>query len=137
MIFAYDLQKSVVKFDLVVLLSRMSQLSTGSTQGIRRAEWDGRTAQGWGKLADGAEAIVNLAGENLSAGQWTWKRKRAILESRANAGSAIVQAIQQAANKARVLIQSSAVGYYGPSDSELFGEDAAPANDFLAGVCQV
>jgi NAD dependent epimerase/dehydratase family enzyme len=31
-----------------------------------------------GKLADGADAIVNLAGENLSAGRWTAKRKRAI-----------------------------------------------------------
>jgi uncharacterized protein (TIGR01777 family) len=120
----------------VILLSRKSQPQTGFHAGIRVEKWDGRTAQGWGKLADGADAIVNLAGENLSAGRWTAKRKQAILESRVTPGAAIVQAIQQAAKKPSVLIQSSAVGYYGPSGGELLSEDASPANDFLARVCQ-
>jgi len=120
----------------VILLSRRPQPATGLQPSIRLEKWDGRTAQGWGKLADGADAIVNLAGENLSAGRWTARRKQAILESRLNAGAAVVQAIQQAVNKPRVLIQSSAVGYYGPRGSESISEDAASANDFLAGVCQ-
>jgi len=120
----------------VILLSRRIPPSKGYPAGIRLEKWDGRTSQGWGRLADGADAIINLAGENLSAGRWTNKRKQAILESRANAGAAIVQAIQQATNKPRVLIQSSAVGYYGPSDVAWFSEDDAPANDFLAKVCQ-
>ena len=103
---------------------------------MRLEKWDGRSAQGWGKLADGADAIVNLAGENLSAGRWTAKRKQAIIESRRNAGAAVLQAIQEAANKPSVLVQSSAVGFYGPHASELFSEDAAHANDFLGRVCQ-
>jgi uncharacterized protein (TIGR01777 family) len=107
-----------------------------SQPGIRQEKWDGRTTQGWGHLADGADAIVNLAGVNLSSGRWTVKRKKEILESRTNAGAAVVQAIQQAANKPRLVIQSSAVGYYGPSDIELLNETTPPANDFLARVCQ-
>lgn len=120
----------------VIILSRRPQSAKTFPPGIRLEKWDGRTAQGWGNLAEGADAIVNLVGENLSAGRWTAKRKRAILESRINAGVAVVQAVQQAQNKPRVLIQSSAIGYYGPSDIESLEEDALPANDFLAKVCQ-
>lgn len=119
-----------------IILSRRPQPGTVLPPGVRLEKWDGRTAQGWGKLADGADAIVNLAGENLSAGRWTAKRKRAIMESRTQSGAAVVQAVQQAVNKPRAVIQSSAVGYYGPSDDKLFSEDAPPADDFLAGVCQ-
>jgi uncharacterized protein len=120
----------------VILLSRAAQSAKKFLPGIRVEQWDGRTAQGWGHLADGADAIVNLAGENLSAGRWTAKRKKAIIESRLNAGAAVVQAVQQATIKPRVLIQSSAVGIYGPHDAELFREEDAPANDFLGQVCQ-
>ena len=120
----------------VIILSRSADPAKGFRSGIRLARWDGRSAEGWGPLADGVDAIVNLAGENLSAGRWTSQRKRAILESRMNAGSAVVDAVLQARKKARVLIQSSAVGYYGPAGDELLSENAAAGNDFLAGVCQ-
>ncbi len=120
----------------VIILSRSSGLAKGLRPGMRLARWDGHSADGWGPLADGADAIVNLAGENLSAGRWTSQRKRAILESRMNAGSAVVEAVLQARKKPRVLIQSSAVGYYGPAGDELLSENAASGKDFLAGVCQ-
>jgi hypothetical protein len=83
---------------------------------------------------DGAEAIINLAGENISSGRWTDKRKRAILESRLNAGRAVVQAVQAAANKPRLVVQASAVGYYGPSGDEEITEETPPGGDFLAQV---
>jgi len=77
----------------VVILSRSSLAAKGFRPGINSSRWDGRSAEGWGPLADGADAIVNLAGENLSAGRWTSQRKQAILESRVNAGSAVVDAV--------------------------------------------
>lgn len=120
----------------VIILSRNPQSVKALPSGIRVEKWDGRTAQGWGTQAEGADAIVNLAGTNLSSGRWTAERKRSILESRLNAGAAVVQAIQQAQNKPRVLIQSSAIGYYGPSDVELIDEDTPAAQDFLAKTCQ-
>jgi uncharacterized protein len=120
----------------VILLSRNPWPGADLPAGVRVEKWDGRTAQGWGRLADGADAIVNLAGENLSAGRWTASRKRAILDSRTNAGAAVVQAVQQAARKPGVVIQSSGVGYYGPGEAEGIAEDVPPADDFLARVCQ-
>ena len=64
--------------------------------------------------ATGVDAIINLAGENISTGRWTGERKRAILESRLNAGRAIVEAVEIATRKPHVAIQASGVGYYGP-----------------------
>ncbi|HNT24878.1 MAG TPA: TIGR01777 family oxidoreductase [Anaerolineales bacterium] len=119
-----------------ILLSRRHGQTAGLTPGMQVEHWDGRSAQGWGALADGADAIVNLAGENISAGRWTAQRKQAILESRVNAGAAVVEAIRQAARKPGVLIQSSAVGYYGSSETQVFTEDAPAAGDFLGRVCQ-
>ena len=69
-------------------------------------------------MVDGVDAIINLAGENISSGRWTDERKRGILESRLNAGRAIVQAVEAAAHKPRVAIQASGVGYYGPCGDE-------------------
>jgi uncharacterized protein len=120
----------------VIILSRSSKPAGDLAPNVRLEKWDGRTAQGWGYLADGADAIVNLAGENVGARRWNAQRKRAIVESRVNVGDAVVQAIRQAENKPGVLIQSSGVGYYGISDTALFGEEAAPADDFQGRICQ-
>jgi hypothetical protein len=98
------------------------------------AEWDGRTAAGWGGLADGALAIVNLAGDNLAAGRWTKAKKARILRSRVDAGSAVVEAVRAARAKPRVLVQASAVGFYGPAGDEDLDEDSPPGPGFLAGV---
>jgi uncharacterized protein (TIGR01777 family) len=121
----------------VILLSRKPLKGKSVAEGIRLEGWDGHTAQGWGHLVEGADAIVNLAGENLSAGRWTVQRKQAIIESRTNAGAAVVQAVQQAVKKPRVVIQISGVGAYGSSETELIQENTDFGNDFLAGVCRV
>lgn len=125
--------------DLTVL-SRNPDRVSGMPASVKVVKWDGKTAQGWGHLADGADAIINLAGESIAgknplAGRWTAERKRAILNSRLEATGAVVQAIQQARLKP-VLIQSSAVGYYGPRGDEELTETASPGRDFLAEVCQ-
>jgi uncharacterized protein (TIGR01777 family) len=85
-------------------------------------------------MADGADAIVNLAGESIAAGRWSETRKQRIRDSRLNAGQSVVVAVGEAQNKPQVVIQSSAVGYYGPRGDEEITEDAQPADDFLARV---
>jgi uncharacterized protein len=118
----------------VIVLSRHAG-ETGLPKGVRAEQWDARTAKGWGPLADGAEAIVNLAGESLSAGRWSSERKRRILESRLDAGRAVVEAVEHASNKPKVLIQSSAIGYYGSRGSQEITEEAGPGKGFLSQVC--
>src|SRR5690606_5242428 len=104
--------------------------------------WDARTAAGWGSLVDGAGAVVNLAGESIAGegflpSRWTPERKRRIRDSRVNAGNAVTEAIKAAANKPTVLIQSSAVGFYGPRGDEDVTENSPAGSDFLAETCKL
>lgn len=100
------------------------------------AQWDGKTAAGWGHLIEGVDAVVNLAGAGIGDAKWTEARKKEIIDSRINAGKAVVEAISTASAKPKVLIQSSAVGYYGPQNNdEVITEDNGPGNDFLTKTC--
>ncbi|MEW5959867.1 MAG: TIGR01777 family oxidoreductase [Chloroflexota bacterium] len=103
---------------------------------IAFARWDGQTAAGWGQLVEQADAIVNLAGAGIAAARWTNKRKKLIQDSRVKAGQAVVEAMRAAANRPKVLIQASAVGYYGPHRAEVITEASGPGQDFLAEVCR-
>lgn len=126
----------------VIVLSRSPDQYTGMFENDVRIEgWDARTADGWGHLADGADAIVNLAGASIAGEgfpptRWTPARKRLILESRLYAGKAVVEAVRAAEEKPKVVIQSSAVGYYGVRGDEKVTEIALNGDDFLSRVCE-
>jgi len=119
--------------EVFVLTRNPSQVSLPAKAEVRA--WDGSTVGPWAEIIDANSAIVNLAGEGIADGNWTTERKRRIRESRVDAGLAISQAIAQAAAKPRVLVQASAVGYYGPRGPELVTEEQPPGRDFLANVC--
>jgi hypothetical protein len=118
----------------VIVLTRnpaQADLPPGATA----ERWDARSVEGWGHWVDGADAIVNLAGAGLADGRWTAARKALIRNSRLDAGRAVVQAVQKAQRKPEVVLQSSAVGYYGPRDDSVITEEAMPGVDFSARVC--
>ena len=123
----------------IIVLSR-NPARAALPAGVQVAGWDARSAQGWAHLAEGADAIVNLAGESIAGAgaipaRWTAARKRRILESRLHATQAVVEAIDQVRTKPRVLVQGSAVGYYGGRvDDVVLDEEAPPGDDFLAEV---
>ncbi len=119
----------------VVVLSRRPEAHQATMPAdVRLVRWDGRTPEGWGALVNEVDAVVNLAGENIAAGRWTAARKQRIRESRVNAGRALVAALEAAHTRPRVLVQASAVGYYGPRGDEVLTEEAPPGEDFLARV---
>jgi hypothetical protein len=121
----------------VIVLSRSPERATGLPDGVRVVGWDARTSDGWGYLADGAGAIVNLAGASIAGegffpSRWTEENRRLIRESRLNSSRAVVEAVEQAEHKPGVLIQASGVGYYGFRGDELLTEEAAPGDDWGA-----
>jgi uncharacterized protein (TIGR01777 family) len=123
----------------VVVLSR-SRARAGSVFGDEAGaeKWDARTAKGWVRLLDRAEepvAIVNLTGENL-AGRWTPEKKRRIVDSRVNSGKAVAEAVERAEVKPAVLVQGSAVGFYGPRGEEVVNERSDSGAGFLAEICR-
>jgi uncharacterized protein len=102
--------------------------------GITAVGFDGVTGNGFARHIDATTAIVNLAGENIADGRWTPDKKRRILDSRLDAGAAVMDAIRQAGALPAVLVQASAVGYYGARGPESVGEDAPAGANFLAQV---
>jgi uncharacterized protein (TIGR01777 family) len=119
-----------------IVVSRQAYKPATLPAKITFARWDGQTAAGWGHLVNEADAIVNLAGAGLADARWTDERKKLIKDSRAQAGQAVVEAIRAAENKPKVLIQASAVGYYGPHRDGVISEESGPGSDFLADVCR-
>jgi len=119
----------------VTVLTRDPNRKTGLPATVQLVQWDARSAQSWGHLVDGADAVLNLAGEGLADGRWSDARKQRIYASRVEAGQAVVDAITAAQVKPSVVIQASAIGYYGPRDDEVLTEASAPGGDFLAHVC--
>ncbi|MEA5537384.1 TIGR01777 family oxidoreductase [Crocosphaera sp. XPORK-15E] len=89
----------------------------------------------WQQRISGCDGVVNLAGEPI-AERWTSEHKKAILESRQLGTRKIVEAIAKAEVKPSVLVNPSAIGYYGTSETKTFDENSLPGNDFLAEVCQ-
>ena len=121
----------------VIVLSRSPERASGFPDGVHVVGWDARTAEGWGHLADGAGAIVDLAGASIAGegffpSRWTEEHRRVIRESRLNSSRAVVEAVAQAEHKPGVLVQASGVGYYGFHGDEPLTEEAAPGDDWAA-----
>lgn len=90
----------------------------------------------WQQKISGCDGVVNLAGAPIAENRWTPERKQEILDSRKIGTEKIVEAIAQANPKPAVLVNSSAIGYYGTSETKTFEETSSPGDDFLAQVCQ-
>ena len=127
----------------VVVICRHPEHVAPTHSRIEVLGWDGLTTDGWGHLVEGADAVVNLAGETIGGtnlGQiffqrWSETKKQRILDSRVNAGRAIVEAVRAAPKKPSMLLQMSAVGVFGPRGDQDLDESASAGADFLAGVC--
>ncbi len=120
----------------VTLISRNTEAGKSfAGERIRTEYWDGKTAGPWTHQVEGADAIINLAGESIGSGRWRVARKALILDSRISATKAMVAAMAQANKKPSVLVNISAVGYYGNVESGDVTESHPRGNDFLADVC--
>ena len=91
-----------------------------------------------GQLAphlEGADAVVNLAGENIAGRFWSEARKAQLRNSRLLATRTIVHAIAACERPPKALVSGSAVGYYGAHGDETVTERTPPGTDFLARLC--
>lgn len=84
----------------------------------------------------GVEAVVHLAGENISDGRWTASRKQELLESRRTGTRLLAEAVARATGGPRTMISASAIGYYGDRGDEQLTETSAPGAGFLPEVAE-
>lgn len=85
---------------------------------------------------EGFDAVVHLAGENISSGRWTNEKKRKIKDSRVLSTHMLSELMARLESPPKVHINASAIGYYGDTGDEVVDESSPPGEGFLAEVCQ-
>ncbi len=82
----------------------------------------------WQKIIAAADAVVNLAGCSIFK-RWSAAYKRQIVKSRLETTRNVADAMT---GSDKILLSTSAVGYYGSRGDEILTETASPGDDFLA-----
>ncbi len=122
------------QFHDLTLLSRTPPAETNVVK-KRWSAWQPGFSGEWETAIDGADGIVNLAGEPIAAKRWNPAQKEKLRSSRLDATRSLVTAIGKAQVKPKFLINASAVGYYGARGEEVVTENARPGRDFLSRLC--
>jgi uncharacterized protein len=115
------------------------------TRVVRRAVQPGERAVRWDPAAgtidrdglEGLDAVVNLAGAGVGDRRWGPARKQLVLDSRTRGTTLIANALAELDHPPRVLVNASAIGFYGDRAEETVTEQTGPGSDFLATVCEL
>ena len=118
----------------LTILTR-AEISKAGAANEKWITWDPFSGKAPVAAVDGADGIINLAGEAIAGKRWTAAQKEKIRASRIATTRALVDAVAGAKVKPKVLINGSAVGYYGPRGDETVTEETRPGSDFLARLC--
>ncbi len=121
--------------DEVVVVSRDPSSAKLPTP-VKLVEGDPTVAGPWMDAVPECEGAINLAGEPIVGARWTEERKQKLIGSRVFGTRNLVEAMGRAGSRTRVLVSTSAVGYYGPSGDHVLDESSHPGHDFLADLCQ-
>jgi uncharacterized protein (TIGR01777 family) len=99
--------------------------------GPGEAAWDPERGLVDPAALDGVDAVVHLAGENIAGGRWTEARKKRLRSSRLGPTRRLAEGLAAMPRPPKVLVSSSAVGYYGDRGDAWVTEASPPADDFL------
>ena len=120
------------------LLRQGSQVTVLSRDPARVELPAGVTARGYEDLPttlEGADAVINLAGASIAGKRWNEAYKRELVESRVVLTSQLVEAMARCAVKPKVLVNASAIGFYGPHDGRCITEADVNGKGFLPSLC--
>jgi len=85
---------------------------------------------------EAADAVVNLAGEDIAGARWSLSRKQVLRDSRVASTQLLARTLAQLSRKPAVLVNASAVGYYGNRGQDAVFEQSPPGQGFLPELCQ-
>lgn len=108
---------------------------SGTTSG-KQIQWNPSGGTIDKKALEGMDAVVHLAGASIAGGLWTEKRKRLIRSSRVDGTALLAQALASLQHPPKVLVSTSAIGYYGDGGERVMTESSPSGDDFLAEVCR-
>lgn len=119
--------------DTVVALTRSVEKARKKLPpGVEAVAWDARNEGSWMDVFNGADAVVNLAGEPAFTKPWTKRQKQRIRQSRIDVTNAVVNAISKASPRPGVLVNASGMDFYGSQGATVLTEDSPPGATFLA-----
>ncbi|AKA48255.1 hypothetical protein IX51_03090 [uncultured archaeon] len=117
----------------IVVLTRSENSNSGNI--ATYVKWSGKQDDmSWVKRTGKIDAVFNLSGRSISD-KWNEEVKRAIDNSRIDSTKSIVEGIRNMDDAPEVLINASAIGYYGSRGDEVLTEDSDPGDDFFARLC--
>ena len=102
----------------------------------RHIKWDpdtGFSAEDLQRL-EGLDAVIHLAGENISGLRWTEEKKKAIRDSRVFGTRSMVETFDKLKQKPKVFISGSAIGFYGDRGSDEMTESSSAGKTFLSEI---
>ncbi len=82
------------------------------------------------------EGVINLTGEAIAEKRWSKQQCKEIKKSRLNTTSELIKAMSKLKKPIQVLVNGSAIGYYGTSSDMIFNESSPSGKDFLATLCE-
>jgi uncharacterized protein (TIGR01777 family) len=100
------------------------------------SRWDPDASSVDRSAFESCDAVVNLSGAGIGERRWTPARKRVLVDSRVQATRLLCETIADLARSPRVLVNASAVGYYGDRGDEVLTEQSGPGTGFLSSLCQ-
>jgi hypothetical protein len=86
------------------------------------------------EIISGSYAVINLAGANIGR-RWNKKLKEVLLKSRVDTTSSIVRSVRESQSKPKILINASAIGYYGDRGDEILSEESEAGQGFVSELC--
>lgn len=108
------------------------RITRGPAQPPKVWHWDPSSGQLDGSF-EGIDAVINLAGENISGGRWTDDFKRRLMESRVQSTDLVARKLAEAGRG--VLVSASAIGYYGDRGDTWLDESAEPGDLYMSKIC--
>ncbi len=118
--------------DSLTVVSRFGARARALAGEIDVVEADLTEPGDWQQRVNGCDAVVHLAGAGVADRRWTRAYRALIVDSRIEGTRRIVDAIEGAAARPRILVNASAVGYYGDGGDTILDESAPAGDDFLA-----
>jgi uncharacterized protein (TIGR01777 family) len=119
----------------VTILTRTPEITRKYFPAVQVRFWDTKDKNDLTDVLAVTDAVINLAGESIAAKRWTQRQKERILSSRLESTQAIIDAIKTVKQKPSVLLNASAVGYYGNVPEGDVTEENPKGIGFLADVC--
>jgi hypothetical protein len=119
--------------DAVVGLSRNPQRARKTNPGVVWHAWEPTLERPPAAAFENADGVINLEGEKINQ-RWTDDTKRRIMESRRTGTRNLIAAIAGLERKPRVLVNQSAIGFYGDRGDAMVDESAEPGEGYDAEV---